>query len=355
MTWTCGRQKSLSDELIMQTRILMVSLGGTIAMTKAASSGLVPTLAADDLLRRSPEIASLAAIETWSPATLPSASLSIAQIVEVAKVLRERFAEGYEGAVVTQGTDTLEETAFLLDSLIPETQPVVVTGAMRGGDEPGADGPANLANALRVAMDEQSRGRGTLAVFSGEIHAARFVRKTHTVSRRAFRSVGRAAVGDVIEGQVRFNGRTPRPPVVPSFDPARARPVALFRFAMGEDDRLLKCLPDLGYGGLVIEGAGGGHVSAALMPTIRELAALMPIALASRCPNGPVLRSTYAYPGSEIELFRAGVMHAGELCGLKARLLLDLLIMSGGDKARIEAEFRERAGSPVSDPLETAS
>jgi len=335
--------------MIMKKRILLVSLGGTITMVKTTSSGLLPKLSADDLLHRSPEIASLADIETWSPAMLPSASLSLAEIINVARGLRDRFAEGYDGAVIVQGTDTLEETAFLLDCLIPETHPVVVTGAMRGSDAPGADGPANIADALRVAADDGSHGRGTLAVFCGEIHAARFVRKIHTVSLSAFQSVGRAAVGAVVEGQVRFHGRTERSPAILSVDLARERPVALFRFAMGEDDRLLRCLPDLGYGSLVIEGAGGGHVSAAMMSAIRELATQMPVVLASRCSSGPVLRNTYTYPGSEVDLLSAGLLHAGELCGLKARLLMALLLMSGCDRGCIEAEFRARAGGAPHD------
>jgi L-asparaginase len=151
----------------------------------------------------------------------------------------------------------------------------------------------------------------------------------------------------MVEGEVRFYCGGERTPAILFVDPALERPVTLFRFALGEDNRLLKCLPDLGYGGLVIEGAGGGHVSATLMPTIRNLAALMPVVLASRCPIGPVLRTTYAYPGSEIDLISAGVLHAGDLCGLKARLLLALLLMSGGDKARVEAEFSARADLAV--------
>lgn len=329
--------------MIMKKRILVVSLGGTITMTKGAAPGLLPTLTSGDLLRRSPALASLAEIETWPLATLPSASLGIAQIVDLARALRRLFAEGCDGAVVVQGTDTLEETAFLLDCLIPEAQPVVVTGAMRGSDAPGADGPANLADAVRVATNSQSSGKGTLVVFGGEVHTARFVRKTHTVGLSAFRSVGRAALGSVVEEEVRFSGSVGRLPPIDSIDPARERPVALFRFAMGADDRLLECLPDLGYGGLVIEGAGGGHVSAALMPTVRRLAAVMPVVLASRCPEGPVLRATYAYPGSEMDLFSAGVLHAGELCGLKARLLLALLLMSDGDETPVETQFRARA------------
>ncbi|MEP9350299.1 asparaginase [Xanthobacter sp. KR7-225] len=341
--------------MTIKKRILIVSLGGTIAMTTDAAPGLVPTLALDDLLRRSPALASLGAIETWPLAGLPSASLAIAQIIELAHGLRRRFADGCDGAVVVQGTDTLEETAFLLDCLLPGDQPVVVTGAMRGSNAPGADGPANLVDAVRVATDEQSRGMGTLVVFDGEIHAARFVRKTHTLSLAAFRSVGRAALGRVVADEVHVSAGVGRVAAIERVDPAREWPVALFRFAMGADDRVLKRLPDLGYGGLVIEGAGGGHVSACLMPAVRALAAKMPVVLASRCPEGPVLRATYAYPGSEMDLLSAGVLHAGDLCGLKARLLLSLLLMAQEDGADLAARFRARAWSGSQPHMETIS
>jgi L-asparaginase len=334
----------------MPPRILMVSLGGTITMTPAASGGLTPTLSADDLLRRTATSAAEAMVECWTPVTLPSASLTIPQIVSVAGEIRRRLADGLDAAIVVQGTDTLEETAFLLDCLIAGPQPVVVTGAMRGALAPGADGPANLEAAIRVALDPQSRDRGVLVVFGDAIHAARFARKVDTASLTAFRSPGRSAVGRLVEGAVEYHwcGERPSPLVVP--EPCPERPVALVKFAMGLDDRLLRGLPALGFHGLVIEGAGGGHVSAAMMPAIRDLSALMPVVLASRCPSGPVFRSTYGYPGSEIDLLASGALHAGDLCGLKARLLLNLLLMSVAGRAEVEAGFRRRATSPASGP-----
>jgi L-asparaginase len=330
---------------MMQKRILLVSLGGTITMTAAGGAGLMPTLGADDLLRRSPDLRQIAVIESWSAATLPSASLTIDLIVGLARELRERFAAGFDGAVVVQGTDTLEETAFLLDCLVAEPQPIVVTGAMRAGELPGADGMANLSDAIRVAADDASRGRGTLVAFGGEIHAARFALKTHTVSLTSFQSRDRGPIGIVCEEQVRFHSSVERMRPISPVDTSGERPVALLRFALGDGDRLLKQLPGLGFAGLVIEAAGGGHVSADQMPALRDLAAIMPVIRASRCHKGPVLEATYAYAGSEIDLRAAGVLSAGDLCGLKARLLLALLLMTRADRTSVEAEFRLRAVS----------
>ncbi|MBV5263874.1 asparaginase [Pinisolibacter aquiterrae] len=328
----------------MSKRILVVSLGGTISMT-ATEAGLAPSLDAEDLLRRIPEGAVPVTVEDWSPMKVPSASLTLSDVVRVADELRRRFGDGCDGAVVVQGTDTIEESAFLLDLLVPEDRPVVVTGAMRGPDCLGADGLANLADALLVAAAPSSRGRGTLVVFAGEIHAAEAVRKTHTLRSTAFVSRRGPVLGEIVEGAVRFLVPAGRAAAMPPIDPSRAMPVALVRFALDADDRMLRALPDLGYRGLVIEGAGGGHVAAGWMPAIRDLVRAMPVVLASRCAEGPVLSRTYGYRGSEVDLLAAGVLGAGDLGGLEARLLLTLLLMAGGTKDEVEAEFRARVGA----------
>lgn len=328
----------------MSKRILVVSLGGTISMT-ATEGGLMPSLDAVDLLRRIPEGAATVTVDAWSPLMVSSASLTLADVVGIAAELRRRFRDGCDGAVVVQGTDTIEETAFLFDRLVPEDHPVVVTGAMRSGESLGADGLANLADAILVAADPSSRGRGTLVVFAGEIHAAAAVRKEHTLRPTAFGSRRGTAHGEIVEGAVRFRAPAGRDGAMPPIDASRTAPVALVRFALDADDRILRSLADLGYRGVVVEGAGGGHVAAGWMPAIRDLVTEMPVVLASRCPDGPVLRTTYGYSGSEIDLLSAGVLPSADLGGLKARLLLTLLLMAGATRAEVEAEFLARVGA----------
>ena len=169
-------------------RLLILSLGGTITMVPSEGGGIAPSLGAAELVASVPALADVAEIEAHSPYRLPSPSLEPGALVEVAKRIEDGFAAGFDGAVVIQGTDTIEESAFLLDLLVADDRPVVVTGAMRGAEAPGADGPANLLAAARVAVSPEARGLGTLVVLNDDIHAARFVQKSHTALPSAFAS-----------------------------------------------------------------------------------------------------------------------------------------------------------------------
>ncbi len=319
-------------------RILVLSLGGTITMVPSAQGGIVPTLGAAELVAAVPALAEVAEIEAASPFRLPSPSLEPAMLVELATRITAAFAAGIDGAVVVQGTDTIEESAFLLDLLVAGDGPVVMTGAMRGADAPGADGPANLLAALRVAASPEARGLGTLAVLNYDIHAARFVQKSHTALPSAFASPLMGPIGTVIEGRPRFYATIPRLPCWSAAD-GPPHPVALIRWAMGDDGRLLGALPDLGYAGAVIEGMGAGHVPADAAPLLGTLARQMPVVLASRCMTGPVFTGTYGYAGGEIDLIRRGLISAGMLSGLKARLLLGLALRTGTGAAAAFAPY----------------
>ncbi|UFN48568.1 asparaginase [Roseomonas sp. OT10] len=317
-------------------RLLVLSLGGTITMVPGEGSGIAPKLGAAELVASVPTLAEVASIEARSPLRVASPSLGLAELVAVAAEIEAGFAAGCDGAVVIQGTDTIEESAFLLDLLVPGEQPVVVVGAMRGATAPGADGPANLLAAALVAASPEARGLGTLVVLNDEIHAARFVQKSHTALTSAFASPGFGPLGLVAEGRVRLHARLPRLPTLPAAAGAPA-PVALLRMAMGEDGRLLPTLPGLGYAGLVLEGMGAGHVPAGLAPLLGDLAQRMPVVLASRVAAGPVFTKTYGYAGAEIDLIGRGLVPAGLLPGLKARLLLGLALRPGAPRPVGEA------------------
>jgi len=319
-------------------RLLFLSLGGTITMVPDAGGGITPQLGAAELVASIPELAKVAQIEARSPMRLPSPSLSLANLVDVAREVEEGFRQGVDGAVVIQGTDTLEESAFLLDLLVPGDKPVVVTGAMRGADAPGADGPANLLAAALVATSQEARGQGVFVVLNYDIHAARFVQKMHTTHPSAFESPLTGPLGVVAEGRPRFYTRVDRKPCLPIALGAPP-PVPLIRIAMGSEGRFLNALPDLGYKGLVVEGLGAGHVPADMAAVMGEISARIPVALASRCAAGPVFTSTYGYPGGEIDLVRRGLIPSGFLTGLKARLLLGLALRSDGDHAKVREAF----------------
>lgn len=310
-------------------RLLFLSLGGTITMVPGSGPGLTPQLGAADLVASVPELADVAEIESRSPLRLPSPSLTLEHVMEVAGIIEQAFHAGVDGVVVIQGTDTLEESAFLLDVLVDSPKPVVLTGAMRGAEAPGADGPANLLAAARVAASPAARGLGALVVLNYDIHAARFVQKSHTALPSAFLSPLAGPLGAVIEGAPQFYTRVPATPHLSVAD-GPPPPVALIRFGMGDDGRLLAAVPDLGFAGVVIEGMGAGHVPASVAPIVESVARRLPVVLGSRAMTGPVFTRTYGYDGAEIDLIRRGALPAGMLSGLKARLLLGLALRRPG-------------------------
>ncbi len=318
-------------------KVLLVSLGGTITMTRdAAQAGIAPTLGAAELVAAVPGLGDVAEIATHSALRIPGASLTFDDLIHLAALLDARLSEGFDGAVVIQGTDTIEETAWFLDLMVASDAPVVVTGAMRGPQMPGADGPANLLAAAIVAASEVARGLGTLVVLNDEVHAARFVQKSHTALPSAFASPSAGPIGFVGEGRAHVHARLERTPQVVLGPSTRDAPVSLVRMALGDDGRMLVALPGLGYRGAVIEAMGAGHVAADIAPLVGELVRHMPVVLSVRVPAGPGFTKTYGFPGSEIDLLGRGAMPSAWLGGLRSRILLSLLLRSGlsGDALR---------------------
>lgn len=325
-------------------RVLLVSLGGTITMTPGAGGGIAPTLTGADLVAAVPALKDIAGIEAVSPFRLPGASLTLSHLRDVALLLGERLAsDDLAGAIVVQGTDTIEETAFVLDLLVAGDKPVVVVGAMRGAGAPGADGPANLLAATVVASSPEARGLGTVVVLNDTIHAACRVQKASTHLPSAFESVGSGPVGHVVENRVRLVARPIRVEPIAIASVRGTVPVALLTASLGDDGRILPRLPELGYGGLVVEAMGAGHVPDVLVAPLAELAAAVPVVLSTRVASGPVFTRTYDFPGSEMDLLRRGVIHGGEIGGLKARLLLSFLLGAGVTREDLPSAFARYA------------
>jgi L-asparaginase len=318
---------ALSADRHWLPRIDYLAAGGTIATvhTDPASAG-DPTLTAEAIARSVPGLYEVADIRMAQFMQRPSPSITFADLLTLRDEIAARVANGSAGIVVTQGTDTIEETAFALDLLCAGSAPIVVTGAMRSPSLPGADGPANLLAAVQVAASGVARGVGVLVVFNDEIHAARLVSKTHTSKPSAFQSRHTGPIGWLSEGHPVIVAR----PVgrffmnVPSG--ADVPPVALVRVGLDDDGRMLPALAAHGFRGAVIEGFGGGHVTPSMVPRIARLATEMPVVLASRTGSGELNRNTYRYRGSETELLEAGAIPAGILDGLKARIVLSLCL-----------------------------
>ena len=275
-------------------RVAVLSLGGTISATKdggpSGGAGVAPALTGEQLVEMVPEISAIAEVEAVQFRKVAGSELTLDDAVSLAREAENRPEA--EGLVVTQGTDSIEEMAFALDLLLDREAPVVVTGAMRNPTVPGADGPANLLAAVRVAAGEEARGLGTVVVMNEEIHAARFVRKAHTQNPAAFSSAPAGPVGYLYEGSPRV---VVRPAGGRRIDLARDtghHPVALYKVAFGDDGRLLSEVGRLGYKGLVVEAMGGGHLPASMVGTVEQLAGRMPVVLASRTGGGEVIKQT---------------------------------------------------------------
>lgn len=320
----------------LEQTVAVVTMGGTIACILDPRGGVTPSPKADFM-------ASVLEEAVRSGAGLPQPRLVRAPAVASAALdaptlatLIEQFErlvdDGACGVVVTVGTDALEEVAFLFDLLWHRDEPIVVLGAMRHGELPGSDGPANLRDGLRVAADDGARGMGCLVVMNGQVHQAWQVRKGHTGQLSAFESSVSGPVGSVQEDTVRMStGSVIDRPLFKLGPATSIPPIALIKAALGDDGRALSAARDMGYGGLVLETMGGGSVPPAWAPALERIASTMPVVYASRTFAGPTLRATYGGLGSELHLQDIGLIPAGLLDGLKARLLLGLLVASNAD------------------------
>ncbi|MDM4723228.1 asparaginase [Micromonospora sp. WMMA1363] len=321
--------------------ITLFALGGTIAMGDAGQDGpgVLPRLTGADLTAAVPGLADLGEpLDVRDVLAVPSANLTYRHVLDLVDAASRAVAAGAVGVVVTQGTDTLEESAFLADLLWPHAAPLVFTGAMRNPTLAGADGPANLLAAARVAAAPAARDLGVLVTLNDDVHAARWVRKTHSTSTATFVSPDVGPIGLVVEEEVRVLARPERREPLPPVDPTRlgATRVALHTATLDDDGGLLGGLAGTHHG-LVVAGFGVGHVPGALAPMLGALAAQIPVVLTSRSGAGSVLRHTYGAVGSESDLQRRGLLNGGMLDPYKAKVLLRLLLAAGVDRPAIAA------------------
>lgn len=325
--------------------LVFAALGGTIASTADGNGGVTPALSGA-------EIAAAAGLDQVWPdlqadftqvAQVSSANVTLEMLLDVVELARTTEADGI---VLTQGTDTLEESAFGLWLLNDSGVHIAATGAMRNPTLPGADGPANVRSAALTALSPQATELPSTLVFNDEIHDPRFVRKSHVSSTAAFSSgpvLG--AIGWISEDTVRLP-HAPASAIGGSTSPFAGRPrpeslakVALAEVGMGEPEETLTQIIGSGFTGAVIAGVGGGHVPEHLVPAVTRLGEAMPVVLASRPGSGASLTSTYGYPGGEIGLLESGLIPAGILDARKARIVLTLALSFGLDPAEVFAAF----------------
>jgi L-asparaginase len=319
-------------------------LGGTIAMRPAvAGLPVSPGLGADELVAAVPGLAEIAQVRAHTVCNVGSPSVTFDHVLEALSWADAEVAAGARGVVLTHGTDTMEETAYLLDLLWRCPEPLIITGAMRSAEEAGADGPANLLASVVAATCDRLRGIGALVVMDDAIHLADRVTKTHAMSVSTFASPWGAPIGRVQEGRVLLDylpaDERPKPLDVPV---SRTQRVALIEASLGCDGELIRLAVEGGFDGVVIAGAGAGHVSATAAEVVSEAVARLPVVVATRTGAGHTAKRTYGYPGAEVDLIQRGVVMAGALSARKARLLLWVLLGGTADRARIATEFALR-------------
>jgi L-asparaginase len=330
-------------------RIHILALGGTIATRPDSTGAMQMGLGADDLVAAVPLLKDLAEIEAETLSRVGSHSLSFDQIHALAAKIRGLKADG---VIVTQGTDTLEETSFLLDLLLDIDVPVIVTAAMRNPSLTSPDGAGNLLAAVRVASDawvrQNVKALGVLAVMLDEVYAAADVLKVHPTRLNAFASSQTGPLAAVVEDRIVPLSVPVRDAVVAARKKlagvsGKAAPVALFWMSLDDEAALISMMlaasDRAGYRGAVIAAMGGGHITERSVENVLRLAKAMPTVIAPRAGGGPMLRHTYGGPSAEIELRRAGLIWGGRLHPLKARVLLETCLRARLDRAAITELF----------------
>ena len=319
----------------MPKKILVLHTGGTISM-QADDSGAVVTSQENPMNHVSNPLEGVE-VHALDFFNLPSPHIKPKHMLALYQKIKEE-ADHYDGFVITHGTDTLEETAYFLDTMEVPHKPIVLTGAMRSSNELGSDGVYNYLSALRVASDDKAADKGVLVVMNDEIHAAKYVTKTHTTNVSTFQTPTHGPLGLIMKHEILYF-KTAEPRV--RFDLDRIQGlVPIIPVYAGMTEELLDLLPVDQLDGLIIQAFGAGNVPKETAQKLNDLIQEgLPIALVSRCFNG-IAEPVYAYEGGGVCLQNAGVFFVKELNAQKARLKLLIAINAGlrGEELRAYME-----------------
>ncbi|HEI1390231.1 TPA: asparaginase [Staphylococcus aureus] len=317
--------------------LLVIHTGGTISMSQDQSNKVV-TNDTNPISMHQDVINQYAQIDELNPFNVPSPHMTIQHVKQLKDIILEAVTNKYyDGFVITHGTDTLEETAFLLDLILGIEQPVVITGAMRSSNEIGSDGLYNYISAIRVASDEKARHKGVMVVFNDEIHTARNVTKTHTSNTNTFQSPNHGPLGVLTKDRVQFHHMPYRQQALENVNDKLNVP--LVKEYMGMPGDIFSFYSREGIDGMVIEALGQGNIPPSALEGIQQLVSLnIPIVLVSRSFNG-IVSPTYAYDGGGYQLAQQGFIFSNGLNGPKARLKLLVALSNNLDKAEIKSYF----------------
>jgi len=319
----------------MPKKILVLHTGGTISM-QADASGAVVTSSDNPMNHVSNPLEGIQ-VHALDFCNLPSPHIKPKHMLALYQKIKEEAAN-YDGVVITHGTDTLEETAYFLDTMEVPHMPIVLTGAMRSSNELGSDGVYNYLSALRVASDDRAADKGVLVVMNDEIHAAKYVTKTHTTNVSTFQTPTHGPLGLIMKHEILYF-KTAEPRVRFDLDHIQGLVPIISAYA-GMTDELIDMLDLEQLDGLIIQAFGAGNIP---KETAQKLESLLqkgiPVALVSRCFNG-IAEPVYAYQGGGVQLQKSGVFFVKELNAQKARLKL-LIALNAGLKGQALKDYME--------------
>lgn len=308
----------------MPKKILVLHTGGTISM-QADASGAVVTSSDNPMNHVSNPLEGIQ-VHSLDFFNLPSPHIKPKHMLALYQKIKEE-ADNYDGVVITHGTDTLEETAYFLDTMEVPHMPIVLTGAMRSSNELGSDGVYNYLSALRVASDDRAADKGVLVVMNDEIHAAKYVTKTHTTNVSTFQTPTHGPLGLIMKQEILYF-KTAEPRVRFDLNHIQGLVPIISAYA-GMTDELIDMLDLEQLDGLIIQAFGAGNIP---KETAQKLESLLqkgiPVALVSRCFNG-IAEPVYAYQGGGVQLQKSGVFFVKELNAQKARLKLLIALNAG--------------------------
>jgi L-asparaginase len=335
-------------------RIAVVFTGGTISMRRdPAAGGNVPVLTGEEILAATPGLDAIAEVVAIDRGLTPASHFTFPALFGIHSAVQDALGHPeVSGAVVVQGTDTIEETAFFLDLLHAGSKPIVVTGAMRTSEHPAFDGPANLRDAVRAASASALAGAGVVVVLAGTIEPADDVTKVHASAFDTFQSLNTGPLGKIADGGEVVVAR-PRGPRRHVQTTRAAERVHLVRAVVAMDGTPIDALRAAGADGFVVEATGAGNTSAGLLAAAeRAIADGIPVALTTRCPAGAAA-DAYAFPGGGATWVRAGAFLTGHIGGPKARIAMALGLGAGLDRDGLAGLLADPG--PIEDPEHLAA
>ncbi|MCB9208494.1 MAG: asparaginase [Ignavibacteriales bacterium] len=326
---------------MQKKNILIVFTGGTFSMKiDNETGGAIPHFHGEELVEMIPEANNLANVSIYNFGNYPGPHMTPELMLDLSKIIKENInKDDVDGIIVTHGTDTLEETAYLLDLTVKTKKPIVVIGAMKTSSEPDWDGPKNLLDAIHICNNPNSNGIGVLVCLNGEINAASEVTKTHTEDIETFHSLDFGALGYVDKSKVWFN-RMPRKLEIIETEKINSN-VDIIKVYAGIKEKLFHLIGDSKIDGLVVEALGVGNVPPPAYEGIKYVVNKnIPVVLVSRCPAGETL-DIYSYSGAGKWIKKLGVIFSDYLNGQKARIKLMLALGAGYSIEQLHKIFEE--------------